>query len=81
MEGLKNCEKAPKTKLSEVLQKWIETKPTPVTWKKIIEVVKGPVVEKEDVAVTIQESLKHIRIEQRKVKRQSKPILFDIYVY
>ena len=81
IEGLKNCEKALNTKLTEVLQKWIDTKPTPVTWEKVIEVVKGPVVQKVDVAVTIQEYLKHIRIEQRKVKRQSKPIPFDIYVY
>lgn len=81
IEGLKNCEKAYETKLTEVLQKWINTKSTPVTWEKVIEVVKGPVVQKVNVAVTIQEYLRHIRIEQRQVKRRSKPIPFDIYVY
>ena len=74
---LKKNEKAYKTKLTDVLQKWIDAKPTPVTWEKIIDVVKGPHAQKPDVAMALLESLKHIRIEQRKVK--SKPISFDIY--
>ena len=60
------------TKLTDVLQKWIDTKPTPVTWENIIGVVGGPVVQKQEVAITIQQSLRHIRIEQRKAKEQSK---------
>ena len=60
------------TKLTDVLQKWIDIKPTPVTWENIIGVVGGPVVQKQDVAITMQQSLRHIRIEHRKAKEQSK---------
>ena len=54
------------TKLNEVIQKWVETKPTPTTWNNIIEVVKGPVIQSKDVASTIKKYLEQILNEQRK---------------
>lgn len=49
------------TKLDHVLQKWIEMDglATPVTWKVILDVVKGPLVRKKAVAMEIFQSLKH----------------------
>ena len=78
IESLKTSNKFNKTRLTEILQKWIEMKPTPVTWDNIINVVGGPVVEKLDVAITIQKSLKKIRIEYRRAKRQSECTVHEI---
>ena len=58
--------KSVETKLNEVIQKWVETKPTPTTWDNIIEVVKGPVIQSKDVASTIEKYLEQILSEQRK---------------
>ena len=44
-------------KLSAVLQKWMDTMKTPVTWEKIIEVVQGPLVQKAVVAAQIRSFL------------------------
>ena len=49
-------------KLNEVIQKWMETKPTPTTWDNIIKVVKG---HSPDIARTILEYLDQILIEQK----------------
>ena len=48
-------------KLDHVLQKWIEMdgQCTPVTWKVILDVVKGPLVQNKAVAMEIYKSLKH----------------------
>ena len=78
IESLKISNKSYKTTLTEILQKWIEMKPTPVTWDNIINVVGGPVVERLDVAITIQKSLKKIRIEYRRAKRQSECTVHEI---
>ena len=49
------------TKLDHVLQKWIEMdgQATPVTWKVILNVVKGRLVQNKAVAMEIYQSLKH----------------------
>ena len=78
IESLKTSNKTNETILTEILQKWIEMKPTPVTWDNIINVVGGPVVAKLDVAITIQKSLKKIRIEYRRAKRQSECTVHEI---
>ena len=44
-------------KLSAVLQKWMDTMKSPVTWEKIIEVVEGPLVQKAAIAVQIRSFL------------------------
>ena len=44
-------------KLSAVLQKWMDTMKSPVTWEKMIEVVQGPLVQKATVAVQIRSFL------------------------
>ena len=76
--GLKNSNKSDQTRLTEILQKWIEMKPTPVTWDNIIKVVGGPVVQNQNVAITIQKHLKKIRIEYRRAKRQSEYTVHEI---
>ena len=53
-------------------------KPTPVTWDNIIKVVGGPVVQNQNVAITIQKHLKKIRIEYRRAKRQSECTVHEI---
>ena len=45
-------------RLQHVLQKWIELD-APVTWKTVIDVVKGPLVENEALAKEIYRHLKH----------------------
>ena len=41
-----------KRRLSDVLEKWIQKdgQASPVTWRTIINVIKGPLVEKNDLA-------------------------------
>lgn len=70
IKSLSESNKSEETKLVEILQKWTEMKPTPVTWENIIKVVGGPVVQQLNVAITIQQSLKEIRNEYRRAKRQ-----------
>ena len=52
-------------KLNEVIQKWVKTKPTPTTWDNIIEVVKRPILQCQDLADTIKKHLDHILIEEK----------------
>ena len=49
------------TRLEHVLQKWkeLDSPAAPVTWKTIIDVVKGPLVENEALAKEIYKLLKH----------------------
>ena len=58
-------------KLNEVIQKWIETKPTPTTWNNIIEVVKGPILQNLDVASAIEEYLDEILTELKQATVKS----------
>ena len=61
LDGLAESNKSNQTKLDYVLQKWIEMdgQCTPVTWKVIVDVVKGPLVQNKAVAMEIYKSLKH----------------------
>ena len=54
------------TKLDHVLQKWIEMdgQVTPVTWKVILDVIMGPLVQNIAVAMEIYQSLKHQDVKQ-----------------
>ena len=56
------------TKLDAVLQKWIEmdSESTPVTWKVILDVVKGPLVQNNELAMKIYQSLKQESTGQHK---------------
>ena len=71
IEIIDDVNKSDETKLKEVIEKWVETKSTPTTWNKIIEVVKGPVIQSPDVARKIQEYLEQILSEQRKATIKS----------
>ena len=53
IEGLKLSMKSNETKLIEVLQKWREMEPSPVTLENIIEVIGGPVVQSKNIAFII----------------------------
>ena len=69
-------------KLNKVIQKWVETKPTPTTWDNIIEVVKGPILQRQDLADTIKKYLDQILIEQKQstIKSMSR-ISYNIEFY
>ena len=71
IEIIDDINKSDETKLKEVIEKWVETKSTPTTWSNIIEVVKGPVIQRPDVAKKIQEYLEQILSEQRKATIKS----------
>ena len=49
-----------KIRLSDVLEKWLQMdgQASPVTWRTIIKVIQGPLVESNDVAKKIFQSLK-----------------------
>ena len=72
---LRISENLNETKLTDILQRWMKMKPTPVTWENVIEVVGGPVVKAPEVAKDIRQSLKQMRIEQRRAKRKGNLLL------
>ena len=79
ISGLRISENLNETKLTDILQRWMEMKPTPVTWENVIEVVGGSVVKEPEVAKDIRESLKQMRIQQRKVKKGNLPLCLFSY--
>ena len=60
LDGLAESNKSNQTKLDYVLQKWIEMdgQATPVTWQAILDVVKGPLVQNNALAMKIYQALK-----------------------
>ena len=60
LDGLARSSMSNQTRLDHVLQKWIEmdSEATPVIWKVIIDVVKGPLVQNKALAIEIYKSLK-----------------------
>ena len=64
-------------KLDHVLQKWIDMdgQATPVNWKEILDVVKGPLVQKKALALEIYQYLKNESSEFI-----SKTIISTIYI-
>lgn len=59
LRGLEEGRQSNAVKLASVLTKWMELNGeiTPVTWETIIDVVKGPYVENNDLAMNIKQSL------------------------
>ena len=59
-----------KRRLNDVLEKWIEMdgQTSPVTWRTIINVIQGPLVEKNDLANKIFQSLKEKEYTQKTTK-------------
>ena len=57
------------TRLDHVLQKWIDMngQATPVNWKTVLDVVKGPLVKNYDLAKKIEQDLKQESSEQQNV--------------
>ena len=58
LQNLAESNESNQTKLDHVLQKWIKMdgQATPVTWKVILDVVKGPLVQNKAVALEIYKS-------------------------
>ena len=76
IEVIEDLNKSDDLKLDQVIQKWVETKPTPTTWDNIIKVVNGPVVQSPEVASTIQEYLNQILCEQKQATIKSMQNIF-----
>ena len=62
LKGLDESNKPKQTRLSEIIQTWLDMngqgEGAPVTWMTILDVVKGPLVQKKDLAMKIYENLK-----------------------
>ena len=62
LKGLDESYKPNQTRLSEILQTWLDMngqgEGAPVTWMTILDVVKGPLVQNKALAMTIYENLK-----------------------
>ena len=60
LQGLDESNKSNQIRLDHVLQMWLnmDGKATPVTWKTIIDVVKGPLVQNKPLAIKIYHDLK-----------------------
>ena len=67
LQSLAESNLSTQTKLDHVLQKWIEMdgEATPVTWKVILNVIKGPLVQNKAVALEIYNSLKYLNTKQQ----------------
>ena len=63
LQGLAESNILNQAKLSRVLQKWLEMdgqgEGAPVTWNTIIDVIRGPLVQNNALAMSIYEYLKH----------------------
>ena len=57
IESLQQSNKRPINKLSEVLQTWMDTWCSSVTWENIIGVVGGPIVDKQNEAQAMRDFL------------------------
>ena len=62
LQGLANANMQDQTRLGHVIQKWLDMngqgEGAPVTWKTILDVIKGPLVKKKAHAMEIYEYLK-----------------------
>ena len=60
LQGIDESTKSNQRRLDHVLQMWLnmDGESTPVTWKTIIGVVKGPLVENKALAIKIYQDLK-----------------------
>ena len=58
-----------KKRLSDVLEKWIQMdgQASPVTWRTIIKVIQGPLVENNNLANKIFQSLKEKKCKQKTI--------------
>ena len=57
LESIKNETGSDITKLSKVIECWISTQSSPVTWKTVISVIEGPIVNKKKKANEIRKRL------------------------
>ena len=72
LESIENDHSNDKVRLSKVIQIWMEEMPSDVTWRTIIEVVRGNIVQNEDKAIEIEEFLKkYYYIQQKYIKTKT----------
>ena len=69
LKKLDRCPHPEQYKLNHVLQTWIEMdgEVTPVTWKTILEVLRGPLVKKKALAEQIYDYLKQESTKEQNV--------------
>lgn len=72
IEGLEQSNKRDITRLSDALQKWMDTKTSDVTWEKIIDVVDNPPVSKPDEAQEMREFLQIPKNYERYMNQEEK---------
>ena len=75
LQGLAESNMSNKTRLDHVIQKWIKMdgKETPVTWKTVINIVEGPLVNNNAHANVIRNFLKPERMKQMDGANQTLP--------
>ena len=73
LQGLAESNMSNQTRLGHVLQKWIDLdgQASPVNWKTIIDVVKGPLVQNKALAKEIYQYLKQESSKQQNVASKS----------
>ena len=77
LQNLAQSSMSNQAKLDHVLQKWIDMdgQVTPVNWKEILDVVKGPLVQNKALALEIYQYLK-----RESSEFMSKTVIFSIYI-
>ena len=72
LKGLQQGSQCSEVKLSKVLKKWMDLngEVTPVTWETIIDVIKGPLIQNNDLAMEIKQSLKQESTRQQITTRE-----------
>ena len=62
LEGLSQSNKDNSTRLYEVLEAWMNTRSTDVTWETVITAVEGSIVDQKSTAVKIQQFLSESKV-------------------
>ena len=77
LDGLAQSNTTNQIRLEQVLQKWIDldSQESPVNWKTIIDVVEGPLVQKNALAMKMYQDLK----EQASTQQSNIHIIYNIY--
>ena len=84
LDGLFQSHLSNEIRLDHVLQKWIELngQATPVTWKTILDVVKGPLVQNKALANDIYQYLKQENSKPKSApSKNSNYFITSLYIY
>ena len=83
LDGLFQSHLSNEIRLDHVLQKWIALngQATPVTWKTILDVVKGPLVQNKALANDIYQYLKQENSKPKTAPSKNSNISLPVYMY